>query len=72
MSWLELPNNLQLAQVAEREATAFFQKIRSTAVASLCDNELAFAHFGYEGPAFAKGGYLKRGFDDLDWLPRSP
>jgi hypothetical protein len=24
---------------------------------------------GYEGPAYEKGGYLHRGFDDLDWLP---
>jgi hypothetical protein len=24
---------------------------------------------GYEGPSFEKGGYLYRGFDDLDWLP---
>jgi hypothetical protein len=24
---------------------------------------------GYEGPSFDKGGYLNRGFNDLDWLP---
>jgi hypothetical protein len=24
---------------------------------------------GYEGRSFAKGGYLQRGFNDLDWLP---
>jgi len=24
---------------------------------------------GYEGPSFDKGGYINRGFDDLDWLP---
>jgi hypothetical protein len=24
---------------------------------------------GYEGPSFAQGGYVKRGFNDLDWLP---
>ena len=24
---------------------------------------------GYEGPSFDKGGYLHRGFNDLDWLP---
>ncbi|NNL86719.1 MAG: tat (twin-arginine translocation) pathway signal sequence [Myxococcales bacterium] len=57
------------ALLREREATPFFQKLRSTAVVSLYNNELAFAHFGYEGPAFEKGGYLLRGFDDLDWLP---
>jgi hypothetical protein len=24
---------------------------------------------GYEGPSVHKGGYVNRGFDDLDWLP---
>ena len=24
---------------------------------------------GYEGPSFAQGGYIDRGFNDLDWLP---
>ena len=33
---------------------------------------LAYAHFGYEGEAFSKGGYLVRGFDELDWLPDVP
>jgi hypothetical protein len=50
--------------------TPFFEKVRGKAVASLYNNELAFAHFGYEGNAFQKGGgYLQRGFNDLKWLP---
>lgn len=39
---------------------------------ALYNNELAFAHFGYEGNAFPfqkGGGYLLRGFNDLKWLP---
>ena len=24
---------------------------------------------GYEGSSFEQGGYLHRGFNDLDWLP---
>ncbi|HEX6136602.1 MAG TPA: twin-arginine translocation signal domain-containing protein [Casimicrobiaceae bacterium] len=47
-----------------------FEKVRGKAVVSLYNNELAFAHFGYEGNAFARGGgYLLRGFNDLTWLP---
>jgi hypothetical protein len=50
--------------------TPFFQKVRGKAVVSLYNNDLAFAHFGYEGNAFQKGGgYLLRGFNDLKWLP---
>lgn len=48
----------------------FFAKVRGKAVVSLYNNDLAFAHFGYEGNAFQKGGgYLLRGFNDLKWLP---
>jgi len=50
--------------------TPFFEKVRSKAIVSLYNNELAFAHFGYEGNAFQRGGgYLQRGFNDLKWLP---
>ena len=43
----------------------------STAVVSLYDNDMAFAHFGYPG---RKGdpGYIHRGFNDLHWLPDPP
>ena len=55
---------------ASLSKTPFFEKVRGKAVASLYNNELAFAHFGYEGNAFQKGGgYLLRGFNDLKWLP---
>jgi len=27
---------------------------------------------GYQGPSFELGGYLNRGFNDLDWLPEPP
>jgi len=50
--------------------TPFFEKVRGKAIVSLYNNELAFAHFGYEGNAYQKGGgYLLRGFNDLKWLP---
>ena len=53
--------------------TPFFEKVRGKAIVSLYNNELAFAHFGYEGNAFQKGGgYLQRGFNDLKWLPAPP
>ena len=55
---------------ASLSKTPFFEKVRGKAVVSLYNNELAFAHFGYEGNAFQKGGgYLLRGFNDLKWLP---
>ncbi len=51
--------------------TEFFQKVRNTLVVGLYNNhELWEAYFGYEGSSWEKGGYLQRGFDNLeiDWL----
>jgi len=71
-TWLSQETEYQLRLLRARETTPFFQKVRSTAVVSLYNNDMAFAHFGYEGEAYSKGGYLGRGFNDLNWLPEPP
>lgn len=55
-----------LAKIADAE---FFRFIRGVAVPILYDDHEAWAALGYEGESFSQGGYLNRGFDDLDWLP---
>jgi len=55
--------------VIKMAGTNFFEKIRGTSVVSLYNNEMAWAHFGYEGASYEMGGYFDRGFQDLDWLP---
>ncbi len=47
----------------------FFKAVRATAVVSLYDDHEVWELLGYEGASFDRGGYLHRGFDDLDWLP---
>jgi len=54
------------------EHSEFFQFVRAKTLATLYASAIAYAHFGYEGEAFSKGGYLTRGFNDLDWLPDVP
>jgi hypothetical protein len=54
------------------EASPFFQSVRIKTLMVLYSNPIAWAHFGYEGEAFSKGGYLLRGFNDLKWLPEVP
>jgi hypothetical protein len=54
------------------ERSEFFQLLRSSTLANLYSSAIAYAHFGYEGEAFSKGGYLTRGFKDLHWLPDVP
>ena len=51
------------------EDAEFFAFIRSVAVVTLYDDAQVHQLLGYEGPVFEQGGYLHRGFDDLDWLP---
>jgi len=54
------------------EGEPFFELLKATAVVELYDNPLVWRAFGYEGPAAHLGGYVNRGFDDLDWLPDPP
>lgn len=46
----------------------FFQKIRGDLVVSIYNNQDVWPLFGYEGESASKGGYINRGFDDIDWL----
>jgi hypothetical protein len=54
------------------EHSEFFELLRSKTLGNLYSSAIAYAHFGYEGEAFSKGGYLNRGFNELDWLPDVP
>jgi len=46
----------------------FFDKIYSTTIVSLYNQPEVWPKLGYEGPSSNKGGYINRGFNDLDWL----
>jgi hypothetical protein len=70
--FLELDADAQLEAVRKMEGTEYFDLVRSTAVVELYDNPLVWQALGYEGPSAHLGGYLHRGFDDLDWLPDPP
>jgi hypothetical protein len=54
------------------EGSAFFKFLRYQTLSNLYASSIAYAHFGYEGESFSKGGYLQRGFNDLRWLPEVP
>jgi hypothetical protein len=53
------------------EQSAFFQKIRGDLVVSLYNQKEVWPKFGYEGSSAEHGGYIKRGFADIDWLPKA-
>ena len=52
------------------EQTDFFKTVRSDLVVSLYNQEELWPKFGYEGSSAEHGGYIKRGFNDIDWLPK--
>ena len=64
-----LDDDPALAVVEQIAETPFFSLVHATTVVSLYDDREVWTLLGYEGAAFDQGGYLQRGFDDLDWLP---
>ncbi len=49
--------------------TAFFEHVRGTTTVTLYNDKEVWELLGYEGYSSDKGGYINRGFNDLDWLP---
>jgi len=50
------------------ERSEFFQTIRAGLVTGLYNQKEVWPLFGYEGESFSFGGYIDRGFNDIDWL----
>lgn len=53
------------------EQSEFFQKVRGDLIVSLYNQKELWPKFGYEGSSADKGGYIHRGFSDIDWLPKA-
>ena len=53
------------------EKSSFFQRVRGALITGIYNNQEVWPLFGYEGASFAKGGYIERGFDDIDWLEQA-
>ena len=70
--FVDLDPDAQLEALKRGEGSAFFELLKATGVVELYDNPLVWKAFGYEGPSVHLGGYVNRGFDDLDWLPDPP
>jgi len=65
----DLDDAAALAVLERMSATEMFQAVRAKVITTLYDDREVWALLGYEGPSFDQGGYLQRGFADLDWLP---
>src|SRR6187431_999290 len=63
--------NDRVALLQRIETTDFFQKVRGDLIVSLYNQKELWPKFGYEGSSAEHGGYIKRGFADIDWLPKA-
>lgn len=68
-SFCSLDDDEALRVLRRVEGTEFFGFVRRTAVLNLYDDAEVWETLGYEGASFDQGGYVNRGFNDLDWLP---
>ena len=50
------------------ESSDFFQAVRGGLVVGLYNQEAVWTVLGYEGSSFEHGGYINRGFDDINWV----
>ena len=54
------------------ETTPYFKAMYGATLFTMITHPAVWAATGYGGESFSKGGYLKRGFNDLAWLPEPP
>jgi hypothetical protein len=69
-AWTALSEEGRLQALKGVEQTPFFQRLRSDFVLYFYSNPAIWPLFGYEGPSNDQGGYLDRGFNDIDWVKR--
>lgn len=68
-AWRALPADQRLAALQKIAGTPFFNQLRFSGLVALYGNLNVTRNFGYQGPSWEEGGYLGRGFNDLNWLP---
>lgn len=68
-SYRDLPwEENRVAILNDIDDSPFFQAVRGDLVVSLYNQKELWPLFGYEGESYSKGGYIERGFDDIEWL----
>ncbi|MHA6800100.1 hypothetical protein [Bounagaea algeriensis] len=67
--FVQLDDAVALTVLRGVQDAPFFAHVLGIASVKLYDDHEVWGLLGYEGPSFDKGGYIERGFNDLDWLP---
>jgi len=69
--WVTLGEQAKAEALRGLEQTPFFKALRAEFVTWFYSNPTVWSRFGYEGPSNDKGGYLHRGFNDIDWIDKA-
>lgn len=57
----------QVATMKKLEGTPFFSDMLNKTQSYFYNNQAAWPKFGYGGSSWENGGYINRGFDDVNW-----
>jgi len=68
-NWFEIGADDQIKAMMVVENEAFFAVIQGGVRARFYNHPKVWEHIGYPGSSVEHGGYVDRGFDDIDWLP---
>ncbi len=70
--FVDLSESYRVGVLKSIEHSRAFRFVQRAGVRHVYDDLEVWQAFGYEGASYHLGGYLERGFDDLDWLPAIP
>lgn len=70
--WRELDEARRVAALTQLQSSPFFAQLRAITIEVLYRAPETFSLINYGGSAIEYGGYLHRGFDEIDWLPAVP
>jgi len=57
----------QVEAMTKLEGTPFFSDMLNKTQFYFYNNKAVWSKFGYEGSSWEKGGYINRGFNDVEW-----
>ena len=66
--WINLPEQKQVELLKMIETEEFFTTVLAFVNSHIFNDNKIWDFIGYEGSSLEKGGYLDRGFNDIDWL----
>ena len=67
--WSAALPDVRRAHLKALENAVFFKDVYAAALEQVYRDPRVWRVIGYGGNAFAQGGYVTRGFNDIDWLP---